>query len=92
MLPAGLRFLGAIVLVSACAGSSSHRIVGPDGRESYRIKCHPDIDDCWEEAGKVCGASGYDVVSQSEHLGGTVEDFTPGQVTWHVALIRCREQ
>jgi hypothetical protein len=75
---------------TACAGASSHAIVGPDGRTSYRIKCHPDIDDCWEEAGDRCGSAGYEVNDKNMHMGGTVADLIPGPVTWYVVLVTCK--
>ncbi|MDP9033532.1 MAG: hypothetical protein M3O50_01890 [Myxococcota bacterium] len=87
--------LGALlVLVAcsavACAGASSHAIVGPHETTSHRIKCHPDLDDCWEEAGNICGSRGYDVLDRSMHMGGTLADAIPGPVTWYVVLVTCK--
>jgi hypothetical protein len=64
--------------------------MGPDGSISYRLTCHPDIAECWEEASDRCGIGGYRVINQSMHWGGTVADWIPGPVPWYNALITCQ--
>ena len=68
----------------------SHAIIGPDGQATHSIQCHPDVDDCWEEAGNDCGRRGYRVLNHSTHMGGTVADLIPGPVLWHTVLVECR--
>jgi hypothetical protein len=77
------------VVIASCAGSSGHSIRGPDGMMSYRLKCHPTIAECWEEAGDLC-PSGYHIVGQSSHPGGTLADWIPGPVTWYDLIVSCR--
>jgi hypothetical protein len=62
---------------------------GPDGSASYTITCHPDISECLESAGNICGNRGYNVVVHTTHSGGAFADLFPGPVTWHNVLISC---
>lgn len=87
-----MKYLCALALVFVgCVSSSSRPIIGPDGSTAYRLTCHPDIADCWEEAGNDCGGHGYYVVSKSMHWGGTVADLMPGPVRWYNVMIECKE-
>lgn len=82
-------FLLLIVLSLNCAGSSHKTTYGPDGKVSYNIQCHPNIGECLEEAGNICGKAGYVILHHSTHQGGTLADYLPGPVTWHDVLISC---
>ena len=86
-----LAIIGAIgmLMLSGCVSASGHAINLPNGKIGVRTTCHPDVAECYEEAGKIC-TNGYDLVSQSVHMGGTLADLMPGPVTWYNVLVECR--
>jgi hypothetical protein len=84
-----LILVGLVFIIPGCVSSSSRAIVGPDGSIAYRLTCHPDIAECWEEAGNRCGPSGYHVVDKSVHMGGIIVDLLPGPVPWYNVMVSC---
>lgn len=87
-----MKYIVAMLMLAvspACAGASTQPIRGPDGQLMYRVTCHPDLAECYQEAGNRC-EGGYHVLSQSMHWGGTVADLMPGPVAWYNVLVTCK--
>ena len=68
-----LRGVLAVLLVANLSGCvTDSKTFGPDGREAHTITCHglaQSWGDCYKKAGDVCGAAGYDVISQNGETG-----------------------
>jgi hypothetical protein len=66
-----LALLGFIFL----AGCTTAKVTrGPDGREAHSINCSGTANSwnaCYEKAGELCGARGYDVVDKTGDTGST---------------------
>ncbi len=72
-----ILFLFTVVFVSACA--TSKKTYTPDGRQGYSINCSGSALNwgmCYEKAGDLCGAKGYEVLQKSGDTGAMV---TAGQ-------------
>lgn len=55
-------------LLAGC-GAAVNKTYLPSGEEGYAIDCSgpaSELVDCYENAGKVCGSRGYDVVSPGD--------------------------
>ena len=58
-----LILLAAVVLAGC---TTSREIIGPDGAKLFSINCNGtarDISYCYEKAGELCGAAGYEVIN-----------------------------
>jgi len=69
----------ALVILGGCASSSSTYL--PDGREGYSLNCSGTARTwgmCYEKAGELCGASGYDVVQRNGETGEVVSGSAAG--------------
>lgn len=69
MVTAGLVLLAG----SGCA--TSRQTFGPDGRQAFSLNCSGlalSWGACYEKAGSICGARGYDVVSANGESGAVV--------------------
>lgn len=81
------RYLALVVLIStvtACAISKKTYL--PDGSEGYSISCDGaavGINVCFEKAGSICGANGYDVVNRE----GQVVPYGFGSATSNEAFV-----
>jgi hypothetical protein len=65
--------LAAVTALSACASAS--KTYGPDGKEACSINCSGLARTwgmCFEKAGDLCGAKGYDVIGQGTDHGAIV--------------------
>ena len=62
----GLLITG--LLLAGC--TTVHESYAPDGRVAYTINCSEPLkwDRCYVEAGKLCGASGYDILDKSNGM------------------------
>jgi len=61
------------VVLSGCATSS--KTYTPDGREGFSIDCSGNAlswGKCYEKAGDLCGARGYDLLEKSGDQGSRV--------------------
>lgn len=63
--------LATILLSLTACSSGSNEIYALDGLKAQKVTCrafisgnHVDPADCYEKAGKVCGARGYEVVGE----------------------------
>lgn len=73
MLFPKVPLLAAIAAIaSGCATSTA--TYGPNGKQAHSLTCHGAArswSTCYENAGTVCGAAGYDVIAQN----GSVTPF-----------------
>lgn len=69
------RVIVASVVLALSACATAKKTYTPDGREGYIINCSGQAlswGQCYQKAGDICGAKGYDIISQSGDQGGTV--------------------
>jgi hypothetical protein len=67
-----LVIFAAVALVAGCTTSSPTH--GPNGKAAHSISCNGGANSwgsCYEKAGSLCGAAGYDIVMQN----GSVTPF-----------------
>jgi hypothetical protein len=81
---AGITLLGPALALLGCASSKETYL--PDGRMGYSISCDGaavGINVCFEKAGDLCGAKGYDVVNRE----GQVIPYGVGTATTSQAML-----
>ena len=92
------RVLGIAVILSGIAVgviacTSASKTYGPSGQEAYSINCsgpRHSWDDCYQKAGKVCGARGYEIVERSRDSGTRVSLSDPSVYDFErVMLVEC---
>jgi hypothetical protein len=83
--------------VSLVACASSSKTCGPDGRVAYSIDCSGLVGTwgaCYEKAGDLCGAAGYDVMTRDSDqnlvFGGGGRSFGGGTAQSRSLLIACK--
>ncbi|MCY0387996.1 hypothetical protein OVY01_12260 [Robbsia sp. Bb-Pol-6] len=90
--------LSGIVGLGGCASSSSTQLINlPDGRQGFTINCsgsdaRQSWAQCYESAGKACGATGYDVVSKDGDdgvTGGSVNGLFSANIRNRALVVRC---
>lgn len=88
--------LSMVAFLSGCATAS--KTYTPDGSEGYSITCSGSAlnwGNCYEKAGDICGARGYDVLARSGDQGAVVSGnqfgLYSGSVINRNILIRCKE-
>ena len=87
-----MKYLAVLALVALAACSMKTEFVGPDGRQSYSLRCPPisgGLGGCYKQAGQLC-ATGYDVI---DGRSGTVGAFNAngGVITTQQTLtFQCR--
>lgn len=81
--------------LSGCATAAQTYL--PDGRRGYTVECPGAANSwgkCYEKAGEICGAKGYDIVSQTGDKGGMVSGnqygLYGGSVITRDLLIACK--
>lgn len=98
-----ILLIAAAALAAGC--TTSKQITGPDGRTAHSISCNGaanSIGGCFEKAGDICGASGYEVLDKDGSVvpistlngswnasGGRVNGFGGGMVNRSL-LVRCK--
>jgi hypothetical protein len=68
-----------LLALSACAKSS--QTFGPDGRAAHAINCSGTLLSwaaCFDRAGEICQAAGYDVIDRSDQPGAVATVGTSG--------------
>lgn len=71
----------SVLLLFGCATSSD--VFLPDGSKGFSVSCNGSansISSCFEKAGEICGAKGYDLLSRdgdSNLIGYGVASATP---------------
>ena len=85
----------SIVLLISCA--TSKQIYTPDGKLGYSIDCDGTAlswGHCFEKAGEICGAKGYDVINKSGDqgamVGGSSSGFYGGSLMKRNMVISCK--
>jgi hypothetical protein len=81
-------FVIGILLASGC-GAGSHAVRGPDGSQHQAISCRRSIENCWEEAARVC-ERGYDIVDKDSNITMVPTANGPIAVQKYNVLVRCR--
>ena len=93
----------ALLPLAGCATSS--QTFGPTGKPAHSIGCNGGANSwgtCYEKAGSLCGAAGYDVIAQNGQTtpfamangyanasGGSFSGFAGGLVSRNL-LVQCR--
>ncbi|MBK7582092.1 MAG: hypothetical protein IPI67_18035 [Myxococcales bacterium] len=82
---------GIAVLLAGCCGAraSGKQYITPNGTTAY-VKCRSDIELCHEHARLLCGSRDYEILSQSEELGGACSPSWGFLNTWYKMNIACR--
>ncbi|RDK03681.1 hypothetical protein [Paraburkholderia lacunae] len=96
--------LPAAVLLSAglggCASSNTASLINlPNGQTGFAVNCSgadaaSSWASCYVQAGKACGATGYDIVSKDSDEGGTAGGSITNVVSANVKnrsmIVRCK--
>lgn len=91
-----LIFLLFASLLAGCASSS--KTFDAEGKEAYVLNCSGTARNwgmCYEKAGEICGAKGYETVQTSGDTGwvagGSTSGFAGGSTISRSMTIRCKE-
>jgi hypothetical protein len=97
-LPAAV-LLGAAGL-AGCASSNTTSLINlPNGQTGFAVNCSgadaaSSWASCYVQAGKACGATGYDIVSKDNDEGGTAGGSVTNVVSANVKnrsmIVRCK--
>ena len=82
----------AIALLAGCA--TAKPTYGPDGKPAYAVDCSGTAGNwgmCYEKAGSLCGASGYDVLSKSGDKGVLATSSILTSTISRSLLIECKK-
>jgi hypothetical protein len=89
-----------IASLSACASSNTTSLINlPNGQTGFAVNCSgadagSSWASCYVQAGKACGATGYDIVSKDNDEGGTTGGSVTNVVSANVKnrsmIIRCK--
>jgi hypothetical protein len=96
--------LPAVALIavglSACASSNTTSLINlPNGQTGFAVNCSgadagSSWASCYVQAGKACGATGYDIVSKDNDeggaAGGSVTNVVSANVKNRSMIIRCK--
>ena len=93
----------AVLLIaglSSCASSNTSSLINlPNGETGFAVNCSgadaaSSWASCYVQAGKACGATGYDIVSKDNDEGGTAGGSVTNVVSANVKnrsmIIRCK--
>jgi hypothetical protein len=61
-------------LLAGCGGTVAREIYLPDGTKGFHINCDGSFAtqaDCFQKAGDVCAAKGYNIVNAQAGMGAT---------------------
>jgi hypothetical protein len=88
-------YLSIVVCLCGCATAS--KTYTPDGKEGYSITCSGSALNwgmCYEKAGDICGAKGYEVLAKSGDQGamfsGNQFGLYGGSVINRNMIIKCK--
>ena len=85
-----------LVVLTGCATSKETYL--PDGSKGYIVDCSSEVlnwGKCYQKAGDLCGAAGYDVVAGGSDQGMVVAGNQTGVYGGSVGrnmLIKCKHQ
>ena len=87
--------IAVCAIVAGCA--TSKETFTPDGSKGYSINCsgtNLNWGMCYEKAGEICGARGYDIIAggsdQGVMVSGTQYGLFGGSVMNRSMLIKCK--
>jgi hypothetical protein len=90
----------AIACLSGCASSNTTSLINlPNGETGFAVNCSgadagSSWASCYVQAGKACGATGYDIVSKDNDEGGAtgggVTNVVSANVKNRSMIIRCK--
>lgn len=94
-----MKTLGALLLCAAMAGCAvSNEIYTPDGKVGHNISCRLAISgialswsDCYQKAGELCGAKGYEVIARGSDSGAIASPTIATSTISRSMLIKCKE-
>jgi hypothetical protein len=84
--------VGTIVSIAGCTTDS--QTYGPDGRVSHSITCKGallSMASCFDQAGKICGAAGYDVIGSANETGFVATNSFAGSTNNRSLLVSCKK-
>ncbi|MFH1077412.1 MAG: hypothetical protein V1753_11400 [Pseudomonadota bacterium] len=88
--------LSIVVFMSGCATAS--KTFTSDGKEGYSINCSGSALNwgmCYEKAGQLCGAKGYEVLEKSGDTGAMVTagqfGLFGGSVINRSMIVKCKD-
>ena len=88
--------LSFVVCLYSCATVS--KTFTPDGKEGYVINCNGTVlswGTCYEKAGELCGAKGYEIMAKNGDTGAVVSGnqygVYGGSVITRSMVIKCKE-
>jgi hypothetical protein len=89
-----------LATLSACASSNTTSLINlPNGETGFAVNCSgadagSSWASCYVQAGKACGATGYDIVSKDNDEGGAagggVTNVVSANVKNRSMIIRCK--
>jgi hypothetical protein len=95
--------LPAVILTGAalagCASSNTTSLINlPNGQSGFAVNCSgadasSSWASCYVQAGKVCGATGYDIVSKDDEsgvTGGSITNVVSANVKNRSMIVRCK--
>ncbi|MGN8110614.1 hypothetical protein ACTJLB_21695 [Paraburkholderia sp. 22098] len=98
-----LAFPAAVALgagLAGCASSNTTSLINlPNGQTGFAVNCSgadagSSWASCYVQAGKACGATGYDIVSKDNDEGGTAGGSVTNVVSANVKnrsmIVRCK--
>ena len=90
-----LYMLILCLMLSGCVVTKE--VYGPDGSPAYTLNCTDSSwDACYEEAGKLCGTRGYEIIkenSDAQAAGSLSSDLGIfAMQTEKVMLIQCKDE
>ncbi|APA85029.1 hypothetical protein BJG93_06285 [Paraburkholderia sprentiae WSM5005] len=97
VLPAALLLAAGL---GGCASSNTTTLINlPNGQTGFAVNCSgadagSSWASCYVQAGKACGATGYDIVSKDNDEGGTAGGSVTNVVSANVKnrsmIVRCK--
>lgn len=79
------------VVLAGCA--TAKETYTPDGRQGYSIQCSGLVlswANCYEKAGAICVARGYDIISRSDERGAIATTTYAGTTVTRTMLVACK--
>ncbi len=84
------------IWLTGCA--TADKTYTPDGRVGYTVECNGMVlswGSCYEKAGDICGARGYDVISKTGNSAATLSSNQygtyGGSAIYRSMLIACKK-
>jgi hypothetical protein len=96
---AALVSIALCAMLCACSSSSTDLVHLPDGQSGFAVNCSgagsgSSWAECYDRAGKACGASGYDIISKDNDDGaaggGGISNLATENVKSRSMVIRCK--